>query len=479
MARKRAAAKPSKAKISPALLRAAADGAAMEIPLFDETYPLGFFAGVTGDGFSLVNENGALILIAVTTGPLTTRFVHEIEKRCELLWAYRPQVDARWRAQFGPAFVPPPFTLRIVAANRHATLEKRLSRLPTHVDLRIFSLPRDQIQRHEAFPLDSSPKVHPLLVPLLLEARRSACDALRKGLHRDRTDWRTCHEYNALRVYGILVSAASRLTVLASNPSVALPGNTVAHGKDYLRLSDGILPLLADFVAILSRNKFHPSDRVTRKALKNVCTLVDSVCGPIGENDGRLPGAFNGIAWTQPVPDSFSHLLSCMTADAAPADLSAALTNASDGAANAIAETHVAVVSSAHIGQTFDNVLGPSRAKDIDAQYIQAATVRVLTAHRVLLELLQATDRQAVLGILATAKEIAGQDHTFAALLKAGKEAASFIASVRDSSLAILETKGLGTLQRDGNRPAAAVGLLAKQEKAILRALRVAFGGPA
>jgi len=54
VARKRAAAKPSKAKISPALLRTAADGAAIQVrdnPIF-----LGHVSGVTGETLSPASE---------------------------------------------------------------------------------------------------------------------------------------------------------------------------------------------------------------------------------------------------------------------------------------------------------------------------------------------------------------------------------------------------------------------------------------
>lgn len=54
MARKRAAAKPSKAKISPALLRTAADGAAIQMR--DKTIALGHFSGVTGETLSPASE---------------------------------------------------------------------------------------------------------------------------------------------------------------------------------------------------------------------------------------------------------------------------------------------------------------------------------------------------------------------------------------------------------------------------------------
>lgn len=465
MARKRAAAKPSKAKLDPALMRAAADGAAIQMR--DKTIALGHFSGVTGNGFRLICEDGSLVFVATSEKPLTPALTRAVTERCKWIIANRDVVDARWRAVVGPALPPPPLIVRVVAPGTDKKCEQQLASLPACVQTRVYRLARngDAFDLHfTTVDLPRSPAAHPHLAALLLEARCAARVALAREIPRDPIDWRTSRDYQLLRVYGLLVAAASTLTVLGARPSGRKPKGNVGLSADCLGLRVEILDLLEALASSVSRDQFICADRHVAKTLRTVRDLVTSL---YGDETRHESGAFSGHSWRVPVPPSLHALLSSMAADATTNAKQQAVAHRPTRAL--LADANVAIATSVHLGRTADDFRFPADSSGNDTAYLKAALIRVLAGHRILLEILARNDHDAVLALLGLGEDLALRKSAVRQLFTNNDDDREALGALQLTSLGVL--RKAVTLRQRLKHGDPGLATAAAQERVVLSAL--------
>jgi len=450
-------------------MQVAADGAGLKKG--DKPWFLGRLDGVPGPALRLVSEDGVLVLVATATRPLDRRLVRDIETACRWIHSHRPVVDARWRAVLGPNVPPPPtLTIRVVTTAGNTGLEKKLAELPAEVYLQIFAL---QGNNPRLFPekllgADREYLSHPQLAPLLLEARYAASEALRPDLTRDSYDWWSFSEYLVVRTYALLVAAASSLTVICSGLAESKRRGQPSPGSDAFRLRDDLLRVLGVFAERLSKGKFDVEDRRTCRALQNVAGLISKLYGSPGAFDA---GAHVTWAWDRPAPQEFHRLLCSGTAGTKPPPVETMLDGLSARSQEVLSDANFGLASATYIGQSFDQVRPGGFSYHSDHEYMQGVQVRVVSNHRILLDLIGVADRFAVLTMLSLVIGICPEQEKqdFAAWVDGPEKHRDFLEGSRLRSLAVIENPG--RLSRRGKKRGAALDMAASQEPLIIDAL--------
>jgi hypothetical protein len=468
VARRKAKSRPNGDAPSRAILLAALDGIVFQEG--DRTQPLGYVEGLTGHGFRLICEDGTLLLVAQSDKPLNATLVREIETRCDWIRTHRNVVDARWLAVEGTP-PPPVFEVRVVVTGRNATLEERLCRLPVRVQLRILSLTHTGDgweSSYKDFALGAANEGQPGIDSLLLEARYAARNVLQKDLPRDPYDWRTSKIYNLIRVYGLLVTAASSLTVLGARSVSNSTRRSRPPANAFLQLRDKLLPILGRFADYVACGNLKPSTPTVRKDLRLLCELIETAYGK-GICSGHSSGAYISPAWHLPVPRNLREVLSGMLKHALPATPIARLTIDSSGVADILADRNAAIACAIHLGQTFDDVAYPPDTSTEDKRYVRAVLARLLSAHRVLLELLATDNAFSVIGLSSLALDISSPPCAYGELFTGSTEDDHFLVSARHRSLAVLR-KGT-RLPRHGGKSRACSLAATSQERSVMQSL--------
>lgn len=275
--------------------------------------------------------------------------------------------------------------------------------------------------------------------PVLLELERSASDADRSVQWPDQSDWRCSRALNWIRTYGLLVRLASALTLAAS----AVDRRGSSKSQPNAESLEEALRLLGAFARTVTRTpRLTEFDRGTRQALRSARDLATSL-RPSPTQDGV--GAYLGEEWRQPVPATLQGFLSCMAWPSKPAERQAALQKVLDGpdchVAELLDEANIGIASAVHLALTFDDRGSPNPPVDADLAYQAAALVRVLAAHRVLLETIGIDDPLVLKSLFGMAERIA-QSTTFAAFFIPDATAQAYLKSSREGDIATLEAPG-------------------------------------
>ena len=449
--------------LTPAAKVAATVEYAARSPL-GETETLGFFEGLTSEGFRLVWEDGVLLLVACSKHPLDSTLVADIGRRLRWVENNRALVQERLRIVIGPDTIRPHCTVRVVVNGTNDADEVELAKLAPHVELISFefkssadsvslsprrkSLPQPSASQKQlppsAMSADAPLSLEAMSTPerYLLELRRTLDDAGHWNRWIDPADWRCSPEMNLVRAYGLLVTIAASFTVpssLKKKPAVTsrLGATKNLQGEAISAKVYGFLGRFADAVA---KEQFHS------KGLAPVLAEMTALIEERLQNSAiGSQGAYLGPAWKSPVPPQIGSFISCMGGPTTPTERATALAAAKGGTAKLLEEANFGVASSVHIAQTFDDRRWPEIPVGNDHKYLQAALSRVLAGHRLLLELVGVKSLPSWLALLGLAEDIALQD-TFAALWAAlaneDKRSQDYVQITRRDELAVLSGPG-------------------------------------
>lgn len=446
-----------------------------------ETETLGFFEGLTSEGFRLVWEDGVLLLVAYSKHPLDSTLVADIGRRVRWVENNRALVQERLRIVIGPDTIMPHCAVRVVVNGTNDTDEVELAKLASHVELFPLSdrrrmLTQDILAKPETpHAMGATAPVPPEVTSLFerywLELRRTANDAGQRERWSDPDDWRCSPTLNLVRVYGLLVTIAASFKVpssLKKKPAVTsrLGATKNLQGEAISAKVYGFLGRFADAVA---KEQFHS------KGLAPVLAEMTSLIEERLQNSAiGSQGAYLGPAWKSPVPPQIGSLISCMAGESTPTERAEPFATAKGATAKLLEEINFGVASSVHIAQTLDDCSWPKTPVDKDQQYLQGALLRVLAGHRLLLEIAGVKSPSAVLAILGLAEDIALQQ-TFAAFwdgLKAGKaQSQDYLKTTRQGALAVLA--GPGRITRAGKKPGELRDVAESQQDVVLGALNV------
>ena len=458
-----------------------------------ETETLGFFEGLTSEGFRLVWEDGVLLLVACSKHPLDSTLVADIGRRLRWVENNRALVQERLRTVIGPDTIRPHCTVRVVVNGTNDADEVELAKLAPHVELISFefkssadsvslsprrkSLPQPSASQKQlppsAMSADAPLSLEAMSTPerYLLELRRTLDDAGHWNRWIDPADWRCSPEMNLVRAYGLLVTIAASFTVpssLKKKPDVTsrLGATKNLQGEAISAKVYGFLGRFADAVA---KEQFHSKGLAT--VLAEMTALIEE---RLQNSAIRSQGAYLGPAWKSPVPPQIGSLISCMGGSTTLTERENAFATAKGATAKLLEETNFSVASSVHIAQTLDDRSWPKTPVDKDQQYLQGALLRVLAGHRLLLELAGVKSPSAVLAILGLAEDIALQQ-TFAAFwdgLKAGgAQSQDYLQTTRQGALAVLA--GPGRITSVGKKPGELRDVAESQQDVVLGALNV------
>lgn len=253
------------------------------------------------------------------------------------------------------------------------------------------------------------------------------------------TDWRSSSALNIVRAYGLAVRVCSAIALSDTDDCRRSPG-TVSPCDE---LTAEFIRLLGSFAGVAKSSPHLTADarRVT-KVLNSAKDLTRRLSTSVSSYD---EGAFWVPEWEQPVPPRFRDLLAGMAAPTTPSDRAAALSKVLNGpdstAAMVLDESNVGLASAVHLALTFDSFVAPKEPVDDDQAYLQAAFVRVLISHRVLLEAIGTGDRLAFLSILGLAELIASTTKIAEDYTK-GNDTAAAAQYTRRTALAVLKTSG-------------------------------------
>lgn len=447
-----------------------------------ETETLGFFDGLTSKGFRLVWEDGGLLLVAYSENPLDSTLVADIERRLRWVENNRNLVQERLRAVIGPDAIMPNCAVRVVVHGTNDLDEVDLAKLASHVEL--YPLPGPRRMLTQGMPeKPATPHAVSATAPAtidatslsdkyLLELQRAASNATHREGWVDQTDWRCSPTLSLVRVYGLLVTIAALFTVpssLKKKPaSTSRLGATTNLRED--AISAKVYGVLGRFADAVAQEHFHPEGLAT--VLAEVTALVDE---QLQDRAMGSEGAYLGAAWKSPVPPQIGSLISCMGGSTTPNERADAFATAKGAIAKLLEETNFGVASSVHIAQTLDDRSWPKTPVDGDQRYLQAALLRVLAGHRLLLELTGVKSPSAVLAILGLAEDIALQQ-TFAAfwsgLNAANAQSQDYLQTTRQGAIAVLS--GPGRITSVGKEPGTLRDVAEAQQDIVLRGLNVA-----
>lgn len=306
------------------------------------------------------------------------------------------------------------------------------------------------------------------MVPVLMELRRAVREAQHPSQWPDPSDWRCSRPLNVVRAYALLVRVTSEVMLDADNRGRG--GQGVAALGSRRDTSADLIRLLKAFPSAIARDASLAKDRGLVVALRDTERFADDALRAF---PGSLAGAFLGEEWRTPVPGTFRGMLSCLMWQSTPSERAESLRNAitvgvSDKAAAYLDGASRGIASATHLAQTCDDRATPQPPVDGDLLYRQAALVRVLCAHRLLLEAIGVQDCLAVRGMFGLAEDIA-KEPTYAAFHDRGNDTGGFLASRREACLSILETSG--RVPREGKEPEE-FSVAKTSEKAVLAAMR-------
>lgn len=275
--------------------------------------------------------------------------------------------------------------------------------------------------------------------PVLKELWQAAHDAKMDYESSAFTGWRGSSALNIVRAYGLAVRVCSALvlrdTDCFSGDSAAVPPGDETTAE--------FVRLLGSFASVAASGPRRTADdgSVT-KALSNAADLTSRVSSFVSSLG---VGAVLGSEWQQPVPPSFRELLACMAAPTTPDERAAALARVLEGpesnAAMVLDELNVGLASAVHLALTFDSFVAPKKPADDDQAYLQAALVRVLISHRVLLDVIGIGERLAFLSALGLAELIASTTQLSEDFTRA-TDAATAPSYTRHHTLAVLKNSG-------------------------------------
>jgi hypothetical protein len=479
--------------IPPAMVAAAVEAAAQS-PLGD-TEMLGFFEGLTSKGFRLVWEDGALVLVAYSADELDPILVDHIKQRLRWLEINRALVQDRVRAVVGPDASMSDCNIRVVVRETDTSDEAILATLAARVELISFEFtssddaialrPRRKVlrsprasQSKAATPRGVEAKAHSSSEAIstvdryLLELRRAANDAGRRDRCIDTADWRCSPTMNLVRTYGLLVTIAALFTVPTSlrkkASSTSRVTSTTTTGAESLVAK--VLEFLGLFADAVAREQFHAKALAT--VLAEVTALVDE---QLQDRVHGSQGAYLGPAWRSPVPPQIGSLISCMGGSTTVAERANALAAAEGVTAKLLEETNCSIASSVHIAQTLDDRAWPDAPVDGDQRYLQGALLRILSGHRLLLELVGVKSRTARLAMLGLAEKIALQT-TFAAfwtaITDADQQSQDYLNTVRRGAIAVLS--GPACVSGASGHTSVLRDIVKHQKETVLSAMKVA-----
>jgi len=280
---------------------------------------------------------------------------------------------------------------------------------------------------------------------VLAELARAVRDAMPVSQGRDPSDWRRSPGINVIRVYALLVRTASAIAVSLPRGATSVAGNSVSCTQHDADLFTAILHLLRAFARAIERNKTL-SPNLHDRGLSQALTETEDLLHKLGHDATNECGAFLGDEWETPVPPTIHGAVACMgwrsTADERAAVLSKVMASGFMGvAADFLDEASFGVASVTQLAQTFDDCSAPAGVIDQDRRYLQAAQVRVLAMHRLLLEFVGVGDRVTMLALIGLAERVAGKP-TYASCFRPGVEAARVLSESRATALAVLNDEG-------------------------------------
>jgi hypothetical protein len=284
--------------------------------------------------------------------------------------------------------------------------------------------------------VDLTPDAMP---PVLKGLWQAANDA---ETHHERSapaDWRSSTALNVVRVYGLLVRVCS--AIVLRDTEYCTSGSNAGLPCD--ELTAECVRLLGSFARVAKYGpRLTADDRRVAKALdsaKHLTSRVSSFISGCGE------GAVLGPEWLKPVPPSFRELLASMAAPTTPDErkrvLALVLNRPDSNAATVLDESNVGLASAVHLALTFDSLVTPRTPVNDDRAYLQAALVRVLISHRVLLEAIGIGEQLTFLSMLGLAELIANTTQLTEDYTTATNEAASS-SYTRHATLAVLKDSG-------------------------------------
>ena len=275
--------------------------------------------------------------------------------------------------------------------------------------------------------------------PVLKGLWQAAHDA---ETHHERSapaDWRSSTALNVVRVYGLLVRVCSAIALRDTDYCITSPSSVSPCDE----LTADFVRLLGSFARVAASSpRLSPDDRRVAQALSRARDLTNSASSFVSSCG---EGAVLGPEWQQPVPPRFRDLLAGMAAPTTPNDRAAVLSKVLNGpdsnAATMLDESNVGLASAVHLALTFDSFVAPRKPVDDDQSYLQAALVRVLASHRVLLEAIGVGERLVFLSMLGLAELIASTTQLNEDYTTATDEAAAS-SYTRHATLAVLKNSG-------------------------------------
>lgn len=307
--------------------------------------------------------------------------------------------------------------------------------------------------------------------PVLAELARAVRDAMPVSQGLDPSDWRCSPGINVIRVYALLVRTASAIAVRLPRVATSVAGNSVSCTQHDTDLFTEILRLLRAFARAIKRNK-ELSPNWHDRGLSQALIKTEDLLHKLGHDAKNECGAFLGDEWETPVPPTIHGAVACMgwpsTADERAAVLNKVMSDGFMGeAADFLDEASFGVANVTQLAQTFDDCSAPAGVIDLDRRYLQAAQVRVLAMHRLLLELVGVGDRVTMLALIGLAERVA-EKPTYTSCFRPEIEAASLLSSSRATALAVLNDEG--RVSREG-KAAAEITDVRGAESEVLDAL--------
>ncbi len=460
-----------------------------------EQIPLGWFDGVTAPGYRLVWEDGDLLLIAIGELKPERDLVKGIRNRLEWIATNHEIIQDRVRGVVGTAADAGDVGIRVVVAAKSQSLSAALAALGQRSEIRTlqFHYEGNGGLRHvgksshvsgtrprksaigkpapskrragssKAGPSAVSPYIHDLLV----ELRHTATAARRRASYIDPVDWRTSPDLNLLRAYALLVVMAGRAVVGEAADATAPSKASPSRQKQSLPsgLLNAILDLLKSFATCAADESLSQSSRSLGKA---VVSFVDKA---LSGHACNTEGAYLGPMWKTPVPPDIDSLVSEMAKPSTVTQRDLALANAKGLSASLLADANCGIASTVQLAQTFDACRQPNPQTENHREYQTAALARVLTGHRLLLELLGVPTPSAILAMLGLAQGIA-ISKTLDVFFTDDARDAHYLVGVRRRAAAVLSDSG--SLSDAGKQPAAILRIARDHESLVVKAVEAA-----
>lgn len=309
------------------------------------------------------------------------------------------------------------------------------------------------------------PENHPMS-KVILELQHVALRAECSIDSSDHSDWRSLQSLNWIRAYGLLLRLAS---AMAFDQAEQTRGGSA--NRQFDADPEEAFRLLSVFAKTCELTPHLDNfDEKTTRSLSQVRRLSSRV-GPTAKLETL--GAQLEEDWSQPIPATMTGLLGGMAWPSTPDQRKSALQSVLDGpdcfVSDMLDEANIGVASVIHLAGTFDDCGYPRRPFETDFAYRRAALIRVLAAHRILLEILGLSDPLAIMSLLGLAEMIAAATH-FTKFFTPDTLAQQYLASVREGAIASMEDSG--RIESADRNPRYSSQITA-DEKAVVRALDV------